>query len=99
MVSRCRALGRKARGLDLDAGAQFHHLEHFAQRPHFLRLDAERAVGAVGDEGADALARHDQAFGAQRRDRLAHDGAADAECGDHFLLGRQPRRPAAACRS
>ena len=43
------------------------------------------------DKRAGALARHDETVGAQGGDRLAHDRAADAHRGDHFLLRRQFR--------
>src|SRR5258707_6659281 len=38
------ALGREARGLDLDAQAQLHHVEDVVERLHALRLDAKRRV-------------------------------------------------------
>ena len=86
-----RALGGKPGGLDLDAGAQLHDLEHLAQRRQLVEVDAERPARVLGDECADALAGDHQPLGAQRRHRLAHHRAADAGGGDHFLLGRQPR--------
>src|SRR5258708_2510497 len=85
------ALRGEAGGLDLDAGAQLHDLDHLAQRTQLAALDAERPARRRRDESAYALAGDDKSLGAQRRDRLAHDGAADAGGGDHFLLGRQPR--------
>ena len=93
-----RALGREAGGLDLDAGAQLHDLEHLAQRAQLVGIDAERPARIRRDEGADALARDHQPLGAQRRDRFAHHGAAHAGRRDQLLLGRQPRAAAGACR-
>ena len=85
------ALGGKAGGLDFDAGAQLHDIEHLAQRRMLVEIDPERPAHLLGDEGADALAGHHQPVGAQGRDRLADHGAANPGRGDHFLLGRQPR--------
>ena len=85
------ALGGKPGGLDLDAGAQFHDVEHLAQRRTLVEIDPERPPHVIGDKGADALAGHHQPVGLERGNRLAHHGAADAGGGDHFLLGRQPR--------
>jgi hypothetical protein len=90
--------GRKPGRFDLDAGAQFHDVNHFADRAQPVGVDAERpALHVAHHEGADALARLDKALGAQRGHGLAHHGAADAERRGQFLLGRQPgaRREAA----
>ena len=62
------ALGRDAGRLDLDPEAKLHDVEDVGERLHALGLDAERRVLRIGrDEGAHALSRHHQAFGAQRR--------------------------------
>ena len=94
------ALGGQRRRLDLDRQAQLHHLQHVADRAQAVGIDAEgNAAGVGGDEGARALAGRHQALRAQRRHRLAHDGAADPHGRHQFLLGRQPRagrQPAAA---
>ena len=92
------ALGREPRRFDLDAGAQLHDVERFAQRIQLVDFDAERPAHVFGDEGADALPHHDQTVGAQARHRLAHHGAAHPGRGHHLLLGRQFRagRQAAA---
>ena len=91
-LRRRRALGRQSRGLDLDrrSAAPSRRALRAAMRASSRSIRNGRR-GIVRDEGADALARDDQAFRAQSRDRLAHDGAADAGRGDHLLLGRQPR--------
>ena len=85
------AIGGEPRGFDLHAGAQFHDVEHLAQRGAFVEFDPERTPHILRDEGADALARDDEPLGAQMCNRLANHGAADAGGRDHFLLGRQPR--------
>ena len=72
--------------------AQLHDVEDVGERLHALGLDAKRRVLRLGgDEGADALARDHQPFGAQRRHRLAHHRAAHARGARQRLLGRQPR--------
>ena len=87
----CRAAARgKHRRLDLDAGPQFHDLEHLGDRGQPIEREAERTPVGIGrDKRAGALARYHKAVGAQGGDRLAHDRATDAHRGDHFLLGRQ----------
>ncbi len=85
------ALGGKPCCLGLDAGAQLQHREHLAQGGELLHIDAERPACIGGDEGADALPRHDQAFCAQRRHGFPYHGTADAGGRDHLLLGRQSR--------
>ncbi|HZW72638.1 MAG TPA: hypothetical protein VFF43_03795, partial [Caldimonas sp.] len=70
------ALGGDAGRLDFDAGAKLHHVQDVADRAHLRRVDSERsALDVARDEGADALARLDQPFGAQHRNRLTHDCA------------------------
>ena len=52
------------------------------QRLELVGTDAEHRrvdAGVAGDEGADAVARLDQRRGLQVGERLADDGAADAE--------------------
>src|SRR5262249_4670541 len=56
-LRRRAAIGGQAGGLDLDAGAQFHHLQHGAQRRQRVDLDAQRPARVFRDKGADALAR------------------------------------------
>ena len=86
------AFGGEACRLDLYAGAQLNDLHHLRDRPEAIGIDAERsALNVAYDESADALASLDQAFGAQRRDRLTHHRAADPKRCRHLLLGRQPR--------
>src|SRR5262245_3415293 len=43
------ALGGEPRGLDLDPGAQLHHVEHRAQR-QLVELDAQRRAGVLRNE-------------------------------------------------
>src|SRR5690242_14583585 len=57
-------LGGQADRLDLDPGAQFHHIEHVAERRALVEFDAERPANIVGDKSADALAGHHQPVGA-----------------------------------
>ena len=90
-LRRRAAIGGQARGLDLDAGAQFHHVEDRAQRRQRVDVDAQRPARVFRNEGADALTRDDESIRAQGRNRLAHHGAAHAGRRDQFLLGRQPR--------
>src|SRR5262245_36619829 len=91
------ALGGEPRGLDLDPGAQLHHVEHRAQR-QLVELDAQRRAGILRNERADTLARDHEAVRAQGGDGLAHHRAAHAGRRDQLLLGRQarPRRDLAA---
>src|SRR5262245_17337831 len=90
-LRRRAAIGGQARGFDLDAGAQLHHVEDRAQRRQRVDIDAQRPARVLRNEGADALTRDDESIGAQGRNRLAHHGAAHAGRRDQFLLGRQPR--------
>ena len=86
------ALGGKRRRLDLDRQAQLHHVEHVARSAAALGAAMRNGRGRrIGDIGARAAARHHQPVGAQRRDRLAHHGAADAQRRGQRLLGRQAR--------
>jgi hypothetical protein len=85
------ALGGEPGGLDLDAGAQLHHVEHRAQRRQAIELDAQRRTGIFRHECPDALAGDDETIRTQRRDRLAHHGAAHAGRRDQLLLGGQAR--------
>ena len=90
----CAGVARSARepgGLDFDARAQLHDVEHVAQRTSARRSRRGRGGAPGRRRRRRALAREHQPVGAQRRHRLAHDGAADAGRRDHFLLGRQPR--------
>ena len=65
---------------------------HLRDRAQAVGIDAKRpALDIAHHKSADALAGLDQAFGAQRRHRLAHHRAAHAERRRQFLLGRQPR--------
>ena len=48
-------------------------------------------LASAATKAPDALPRHHQAFRAQRRHRLAHDGAADAHGRHQLLLGGQAR--------
>ena len=85
------AFGRQPRGLDLDPGAQLHHLEHCAQRRQPVERDPQRRAGILRDKGADALTRDHEPVRAQGSDRFPHHRAAHAGGRDHFLLGRQAR--------
>ena len=94
------ALGGEPGGLHLHAQAQLHHVQDLLQR--CCRRSGSMRNGALlrlgRDEGADALARHHQALGAQRRHGFAHHGAADARRARQLLLGGQAlagRQPAA----
>jgi len=90
-LRRRAAIGGQARGFDLDAGAQLHHVENRAQRRQWIDVDAQRPARVLRDEGADALTRDHEAIRAQGRHRLAHHGAAHSGRRDQFLLGGQPR--------
>ena len=79
-------------GFDLDAHADFEHVE--SMRYLFADLGANGAEGqhrARDDEDAGPLTRFDQPVGGKRGDRLAHDGAADAEGLRQPAFGRQAR--------
>src|SRR5205807_7267243 len=49
-LRRRAALGGEPRSLDLDAGAQLHHVEHRAQRRQGVELDAQRRTGILRHE-------------------------------------------------
>lgn len=84
------AAGGEPGRLDLDAGPQFHDFEDVADRGQSVERQAEGAAPDIGrDEGAGALARHDEPLRAQCRDRFADHRAADPHRGHHLLLGRQ----------
>ena len=89
-MCRGRAFGSEARRLDLDPGAEFHDVEHLAEWRVLVEVDAKWPPHMIGDKGAYPLAGDHQMVGAQRRHCFPNDSAADARCGYHFLLGRQP---------
>ena len=79
------------RGFDLDAGAQLHDVEHFAQRRSSSKSmrNGRRTFSATKAPTPWRVTTSPSAR--RRRHRLAHHGAADPGRGDHFLFGRQPR--------
>ena len=82
--------GSEAASLGLKADAQLENGEHVAHGDHRGRIDAEYLGRRRREhEGADAMARFHQAGGLQVRNRLAHDGPADALNAHDFRLGRQ----------
>src|SRR5262245_24304243 len=85
------ALGGEACGLDLNAGAQLHDLEHFAYRRQTIDIDAERPAGILRHKGPDSLSGYHQPFSAQRGHRLAYDRSADAGRRNQLLLGWKAR--------
>ena len=90
-LRRRSAFGGKPGRLHFDAGAQFHDVEHLAQRRVFVEIHPERPPHLFRDEGADALAGDHQAVSFQGGHRFAHHSAAHARGGDHFLFRGQPR--------
>jgi hypothetical protein len=84
------ALRRQAGRFRLQPDAQLQHRDDVLQRAELLRRDLERGrVAGADDEGADAMARLDEAGGLQLGDGFAHDGAADLELFHDRRLGGQ----------
>ena len=75
---------------DLDRQPHFEHVERDRiLAAHVGGQRAEHRRDVLGDEDAGALARLDQAVGGKLGQRLADDGAADAEGLGQLAFGRQ----------
>ena len=84
---RCRAGARAAASRATAGSSCSARLEHGRRAGVVRRLGGRRPRG---DERAGALARLHHALDLQRRDRLAHRGAADLERAREVALRRQP---------
>src|SRR5262245_28826656 len=76
-LRRGRAFSGEPGSLDLDARAQFHDVEHLAQRRSLVEVDAKRPTYMICNECSNPLPGYHQTIGAQGRNRFADHGAAD----------------------